>query len=76
MREIFIQKHSEKKLHQRNTMRLGTPYARNQKQKLEQVKARQRRLGDAYLVANKLQMRRNRRKRRDRGQVFLPLDLK
>lgn len=57
-------------------MRLGTPYARNQKQKLEQVKARQRRLGDAYLVANKLQMRRNRRKRRDRGQVFLPLDLK
>jgi hypothetical protein len=56
-------------------MRLGTPYARDQKRKLEQVKARQRRLGDAYLVANKLQMRRNRRKRRDRGQVFLKLCL-
>jgi hypothetical protein len=56
-------------------MRLGTPYARDQKRKLEQVKARQRRLGDDYKLANKLQMRRNRKKRRDRGQVMLPLAL-
>ncbi len=56
-------------------MRPGTPYARDQKRKLEQVKARQSRLGDDYRVANKLQMRRNRKKRRDRGQVMLPLNL-
>jgi len=57
-------------------MRLGTNYSRNQKQKLEQIKARQRRLGEAYKTSNKLQMRRNRRKRRDSGQTFLPFDLK
>jgi hypothetical protein len=50
---------------------LGTYYGRNQARLLAGVKARQARLGEAYLQANREQMRRNRRKRRDRGQTFL-----
>jgi len=56
-------------------MKFGTNYARHQKRKLAYSKARAARLGDAYRVSNKLQMRRNRRKRLDRGQAFLPLDI-
>jgi len=53
---------------------IGTYYARNQARLLDGVKARQARLGEAYLEANREQMRRNRRRKRDRGQTFLPLD--
>jgi len=52
---------------------LGTYYARNQSRLLDGVKARQARLGEEYLQANREQMRRNRRRRRDRGQILLPL---
>ncbi len=54
-------------------IQLGTHYARNQKRRLAQVRARQKLLGDAYRISNKLQLRRNRQKRRDAGQTFLPL---
>ena len=54
---------------------LGTYYARNQARLLASVKARQARLGEAYLQANREQLRRNRRRRRDRGQTFLPLEI-
>jgi hypothetical protein len=52
---------------------MPTYYEQHRERKLAGVKARQARLGDAYLEANRKQMRRNRRKRRDRGQTFLPL---
>lgn len=48
-------------------------YERNREHVLKIVKARQQWLGDAYRTANKLQMRQNRRRRRDRGQELLPL---
>jgi hypothetical protein len=53
----------------------GTFYSRHQTQRLAAVKAHQAKLGDAYRKANAAQMRRNRLKRRDVGQVFLPLAL-
>lgn len=53
----------------------GSYYARNQARQLAGVKARQQRLGAAYLESNREQLRRNRRRRRDRGQTFLPLAL-
>jgi hypothetical protein len=56
-------------------MRPGTHYARNQKRRLAQVKTHQAMLGDDYRKSNRDQMRRNRKKRRDRGQVMLPLNL-
>ena len=48
-------------------------YARNRTHMLKIIKARQQHLGDVYRVSNKLQMRRNRQRRRDRGQGKLPL---
>jgi hypothetical protein len=53
----------------------GTFYARHQSRRLAEVKAHQAKLGDAYRESNRLQMKRNRRNRRDRGQVMLPLNL-
>lgn len=53
----------------------GTVYARHQKRRLALVKARQAKLGDAYRESNRKQMRRNRQKRRDRGQTFLALPM-
>lgn len=51
----------------------GSYYARNQARQLAGVKARQQRLGAAYLESNRKQMRHARRRRRDRGQTFLAL---
>jgi len=51
----------------------GSYYAKNQARLLAGVKARQARLGENFLAANRKQLRRNRRRRRDRGQTFLPL---
>lgn len=53
----------------------GTQYARDRERMLASVKARQQRLGEAYLAANRKQVAHHRRRRRDRGQPFLPLDI-
>jgi hypothetical protein len=50
---------------------MQTYYSQNRERLLKGVKARQAALDDAYRKANRLQMRRNRQRKRNAGQLSL-----